>query len=220
MARLNRRIFKRRGTLAWSGAGRGASGRKIVVGGGVHAKYLTEVEIEAGGDIVIESEIIHSILKTRGRLHMPDGRLIGGEVMALMGIELGEAGSVCQIPTRLIAGEDYCLVAELKPKNEELSRQRVCLEKIRGALASLIARKNTLDSHQRETLTEIYYQEENLAEVIARLQQEIQDLKANAQNLADANRHQEKTFSGNRDLSENKNSPSREHSMDRFAPLA
>jgi len=162
----------------------GSGGHKIIVDGAVHAKYLMDAEIEAGEDIVIESEIIHCILKTRGRLHMPNGRLIGGEVVALKGIDLGEAGSTGKIPTRLVAGVDCHLVRELKSKDEELARQKGCLEKIHTALALLTSRQKTLSPQQRETLTEMYYEEANLVEAIECLQQEIQDLKTNSQDRA------------------------------------
>jgi len=58
------------------------------------------------------------------------------------------------------------------------------LEKIHTALALLTSRQKTLSPQQRETLTEMYYEEANLVEAIECLQQEIQDLKTNSQDRA------------------------------------
>ena len=162
----------------------GSEGRKIVVGGSIRSKHLLEVEIEAGEDIVVESEIIHSSIKTRGRLHMPEGRLIGGEVMALKGIDLGEAGSEAFTPTRLIPGADYRLTRELAPKNRELAKYKERLGQIQNATTSLSAWKNTLTPKQREILTELHYQIGVFNQNIERLEREIRDLTEDAKTRA------------------------------------
>ncbi|MCE5228411.1 FapA family protein [bacterium] len=150
----------------------GAKGRKISVGGSLQAKYLMEVDAQAGGDIIVESEIIHSTLKARGRVCMPGGRLIGGDVAAEKGMDLGEAGNALCAPTRLAIGEDTRRAKDETPKQETPEEAR--LNQVRKEFEAYSA-KPTLTAQDREKMTELQFEEWELANKIeASVQEEIE----------------------------------------------
>jgi hypothetical protein len=65
---------------------------------------------------------------------MPRGRVIGGEAVALGGIDLHQAGSEAGIPTTLVAGEDYTRTEELREAERQLAGLEQELAKIRSVL--------------------------------------------------------------------------------------
>ena len=69
------------------------AGDQISAAGTVRAQLLEGVSISAGGDIEVDKEARDSLLRTRGALLMPRGRLISGEVRTVYGIEAEEIGT-------------------------------------------------------------------------------------------------------------------------------
>ena len=67
----------------------GADGKKIRVGGSVHAKFILEADIEAEGDVVVEREIVGSIIKTRGTVTIQTAGLLGRDHRLGAGSSLG-----------------------------------------------------------------------------------------------------------------------------------
>ena len=143
------------------------------VAGGVQARFILESKFRAGGDIVVEREIVNSNIKTLGRILVPGGRIVGGEVSAMRGILIGQAGTRASVPTVLIAGEDYSLpgkilnirkdIKALEKQKQEFVRSIELLESCRSgllpdALAKLQktrARIAKLDIEIKKLLTEI-----------------------------------------------------------------
>lgn len=151
----------------------GTKGRRIIVGGGVRAKFLMEVDMEAGGDIIVDSEIIHSNLKSCGRVSMPNGRLIGGVVSAQKGMDIKEAGNALNAPTRLVVGEDFRQMRELEERKQKNVQQKARLEEIRKTLEGFNS-KQELTAQDRETMTELQFEEWELANNINAALQEIE----------------------------------------------
>jgi len=128
---------------------------RIKVGGSICAKFILEADMEAGEDIVVEKEVIQSILKARGALSMPAGRVIGGSVTVLGGIEIGQAGSEGHVPTVLVAAEDYSYEQEQAKRQVKIVSLNKSLEKIHKTIDPLMAREKLLSAQQREAATEL-----------------------------------------------------------------
>ncbi len=93
------------GNLMVRGGIIGAGGQRIVVSGDIHARFIVDADILAGGDVYVEREIIRSHVVSRGSISIPNGRVVGGEIRALRGVVAGQVGSVANVPTTIIAGE-------------------------------------------------------------------------------------------------------------------
>ncbi len=159
------------GSLIVHGGITGVGKQKIKAAGGVHAKFVFGADIEAGENVTVEDEIVQSTVKTRGSITIPGGRLVGGSVMALGEIVVGQAGSDGVVPTLIIAGEDCWLEEKLVAGRAEIAQLKNNLMKTRTKVDSLMAREKTLTPKQRETATEL------LAEM-AELEGTIQERKA------------------------------------------
>jgi uncharacterized protein (DUF342 family) len=95
------------GSLMVRGGMIGAEGQRIVASGDVHARFIADADVLAGGDVYIEREIIRSRVISLGSIHISSGRVVGGEIRALRGLVAGQVGSLANACTTVIAGEDY-----------------------------------------------------------------------------------------------------------------
>jgi uncharacterized protein (DUF342 family) len=163
------------GNLTVRGGLTGRVGRKIRIEGSIHARFILDADIEAGGDIVVEREIVHSIVKTRGAIMVPYGRIVGGEAVALRGFSVGQAGSPGAIPTVLIAGMDYQLERKVAEKEARISLLEETLAKIQTPLKPWLSQieaagPHALSPEQRQAIS-------SLLEKISEIRNDIEDLR-------------------------------------------
>ncbi len=149
-------------------AGRG--GGRISAGGKVRAKYLNETLVEAGGDVEVQKEIINCVVRTNGRLSIPSGAIIGGECMALGGIEAGSIGSDFGVMTHVIAGLEWTSESRLKKLAEEIARLERRLAEIDEMISPLVQSKYRLTSLLPD-------QRHLLRDFLQRLRQKREDLR-------------------------------------------
>jgi len=168
------------GSLIVGGGIAGAEGRSVKVQGGIHTTYILGAHIEAGKDIVVENEIMQSTIKTLGGVIIPKGRLVGGKVTALGGIVVGEAGSDGQVPTELIAAEDYSLPGKIAAKEDELVPLQKEVERIREAVDPLMAKEKELSAKQREAATELLLKAAEAEAAVKRVKAEIHEIEADS----------------------------------------
>ncbi len=132
------------GALHVHGGITGNEHTRIVAAGGVQARFILDAHILTGGDVTVENEIVHSNVSTRGAVYVPTGRIVGGEINALGGVDAGQIGSPASVPTIVIAGEDHSIegqIAILKNKlrlaTENVERVHNTLAPLRGKIANL-----------------------------------------------------------------------------------
>jgi len=158
----------------------GAEGRSVKVRGGIRTTYILGAYIEAGGDIVVQNEVMQSTLKTESAVVIPEGRIVGGKVTALRGIVVGEAGSDGEVPTELIAAEDYSLLGKIAAKEEELVPLQQEVERIHEALDPLMAKEKELSAKQREAATGWLLEATEAEAAVKRVKAEIQEIEADS----------------------------------------
>jgi len=166
------------GDLTVHGGITGTEDHSIKAAGNSHAKYILDANVEAGEDIVVENEIIHSKLKALGAVIMPGGRLIGGEVSALRGIVVRQAGSDAHVPTLLVTAEDHSLAEKLRSKKEEVASLSETLKKIHEKVDPLTSHEDKLSPKQREIVSALLSKASEMEKAIKRLHTEMDDLKA------------------------------------------
>jgi uncharacterized protein (DUF342 family) len=174
------------GDLTVHGGITGAESNSIKVEGSVETKYILDANIEAGEDIVVKNEIIHSHVKTRGAVVMSVGRLIGGETSALSGITLGQAGSDAHVPTLLVVAEDYGLEEKLRPKEQEIATLEENSQKIHQTVDPLMAREDELSSKQRKVVEQLLSNAAKIDEGVKRLRAEIEAIKMESRERSDS----------------------------------
>ena len=73
----------------------GKGGGVVKAGGSVVAAYLSNVRVEAGGDILVNGEVVNCQLTAGGRIRASGsrGKIMGGAVRAELGLEAADVGS-------------------------------------------------------------------------------------------------------------------------------
>ena len=149
--------------------------------GGVHARYIQVADIEAGGDVVAEHEIDQCMIKTRGAVIMTHGRIVGGEVIALGGIETDQIGSEAFLHTTLTAGEDYTIRRLVELRKDELAAHRENLNRISDRLAPLKDRASSLPPRLRELAKSLLTEATKINEAIKLIETELETIRAESQ---------------------------------------
>ena len=165
------------GTLTVRGGISGGGTHKVAAAGSVHARYILDAHVEAGQDVVVEREVVHSSVKTRGAFVMPKGRLIGGETVALHGGVIGQISSPALVATTFVAGEDFRLSAMLEEKGKAVAQLNGELAQLEGRTRTILGRVATLPPETQAKLDEMQKQCELLKRQIEGLTGEIQEIR-------------------------------------------
>lgn len=99
-----------------TGKGKG----RIEAKDGLKSRFLNEVEVICGGDVIIENEIVNCKVYALGRVVVDKGTIVGGEVVALKGILAQDVGSDLGVKTTLVAGLDYKVHEKILGVNKDL----------------------------------------------------------------------------------------------------
>jgi uncharacterized protein (DUF342 family) len=115
-----------------NGQGKGT----IVCGGNLSANFIYETDIECAGDLLVESEIRSCHIHTLGAVLVHKGGIVGGECVALAGVEAGILGSVTSLHTNIVTGVSYRDLAELS----------LCFNELKNLVARFnAAQKSSVD---------------------------------------------------------------------------
>jgi hypothetical protein len=118
-------------------AGKGRS--RIICKGNLEAKYLSEVFVEAGGDIIVANSITTATVKSLGKIIVNNGGIRGASVVAAKGLRTPELGSESGTRTVVVVGIDYRLKDKLVNMERELAAVREAVERIEAAMGPLLA---------------------------------------------------------------------------------
>jgi uncharacterized protein len=113
----------------------GSGGGHVHAGGKVTARFFEHAKVHAGGDIIVHDDIFRSAVATSGSLTASKGkgRIRGGSVDALKGVEVNEIGSDAGVKTYVSVGMDSKtrnLLADSKKQLKHFERQRAKMDKI------------------------------------------------------------------------------------------
>lgn len=112
--------------------GEGATGRgqgTLQAGGYILAKYLNGMNVRAGGDLKVTNEISNCATKVGGKVVIERGSVVGGELVALRGLETRSIGTAITQPTVVRIGVDpetdgrrQGILDRLKTVNQQIER--------------------------------------------------------------------------------------------------
>jgi len=103
-------------------------------------------------------ESYNSAVRTAGAYLSPAGKVRGGEVTALRGIEVGTVGSELGVATRICAGVDYRRAERLRQIAAELAAVEAEAERISAALGPLLTephRVQKLPAEKKQAVLEL-----------------------------------------------------------------
>ena len=166
------------GDLIIGGGILGSSGGAAIRSKGcVQAKYVIDVTIEAQGDVVVANEITNAIVKTTGAVKVPEGRIVGGRIIALGGIEVGESGSTGLQPTHLLAAENYRILDKLTPLRRRIASFEKSYGMLHKKLMRYYAQRRQLSEKTKEKALKLAGRTDKLKEALKRLRMEVEELE-------------------------------------------
>ncbi len=127
----------------------------IRVAGNLHARFIRNAHIDAGGDIYVDSEINQCVIRTRGAVIVTNGRIVGGNIIALRGVETGSLGSEACIPGEVTVAKDYTMEGTVVKKRAELESARELVMKLRQSVAPLRAKRDSLPPRLQAQLLQL-----------------------------------------------------------------
>ena len=172
------------GSLTVKGGVAGGGNCRIRIQGQLFARFLQDANVETGEDVNVEKEILHSTVKTRGAVNMPNGKVLGGELFALQGIEVMQAGGLGVQNTVLATAVDYRLVEKIESIQQELSGLKRDYERIQAALEPLLPRERLLKPKRRMALKALKEKVEVAREAIREREEKIEQLESESRSKA------------------------------------
>ncbi len=138
----------------------------------ITAKYLLNAVIESEEGVYIAKEIAQSKVRSRGPV-VVNGRIVGGEVIALGGVKVDQLGSEACIKTTVVVGEDYFLPRYLKPLEDEKREKEELLEKILKGILPVKNRWQSLPQYAKEAFSKLVQQAKLIREAISEIESKI-----------------------------------------------
>lgn len=155
------------GTLSVAGGLLGDPDSQIVVEGDFNSRYVNEANILVGGNATISNEVAHSVIKARGKILVPKGRVAGGLVQGYKGVRVGQAGASGASDTRIISGLDYVVEEELAALEQRIAQLEEAQEKITQALKDMKANQDLNDPNVRQVFEGLTAKGKQLGQTIA-----------------------------------------------------
>ena len=173
------------GTLTVAGGILGAKDMTIRVLCNLEAKYIREADVSAEGDILVAKEIYQSQVRCRGAVLVPNGRITGGEVVALRGIRCATAGAPGATSTTLKAGVDFSMKEQMDLYYEKIDRLEGLLKPVNNALANIETHgEENLSETEQQVVENLALKRMNLQEAVSVMYMRVNSLMEQAQEEA------------------------------------
>lgn len=135
----------------------GRSAGKVQAAGNIVAKYCSEANLIAGGDILIASQLLNCRVRTEGKIIGTHASILGGFVYAKLGCEVTELGTDVGTPTRIFIGICPDVLSESAAIDSSLQAKRNAIKRIRERVQPLLENIKRLAPAQREQATELMF---------------------------------------------------------------
>ncbi len=142
------------GDLEVLGGINGKQKAQIEVGGRLKARFLDNTTISAGGDVLIQSEMVNSNLTTSRRVRVL-GDIKASRIEAAGGVEAGNIGSESGVRATIVVGNDRLAAERLSQVERELESldQQVRLDQAKAA--PLVQRQHAMVELQKVRLIKL-----------------------------------------------------------------
>lgn len=168
------------GDLVVNGGIIGEEGKKIIVDGNLQARFIKNADIEVAGDVNVVSAVENCTIRCNGTLRVTSGRVVGGDVQAVNGIDADEIGSEAYITTTLTVGHNARLSKLLEEWTTEVEEIEEKLSKVDAAIETLESKTESLNHAQREAMTTAIHQIDGIRFRRDVVKKDVKETKVNA----------------------------------------
>jgi uncharacterized protein (DUF342 family) len=113
--------------------------------GKVTAKYMVNARVECKGDVLVESQIVNCEITSAGKVIIPAGRIVGGQITALGGVECLEVGAQLGTKTVMIVSLEQFQTSETRAIDQELDRQEKAASKLENLLGPFFKDRSAIN---------------------------------------------------------------------------
>lgn len=134
----------------------------VRAGGQIIAKFAEEADLHAEGNVKLTKEAMNSRVYAGGSFLAPHGAVIGGDIYAREGAEVGSLGSDGDVVSKVTVGIHPDVIHESERITESLKTQKQAVERICEGVKPLMANLKRLTPAQKERATELLYQAQEM----------------------------------------------------------
>lgn len=150
---------------------------RIRAGGHLSARFITNTDVECGGNLTVQTELANCQVRCTGKIDLERGAILGGHVAANGGIHCVTLGSPAQVNTLVEVGSDPVLLADFSQRLGAIETALARIKKTRSLVEPLMRNPKALSAQQKEKATELLFEAD---EAEKKIRQETLDLKAKA----------------------------------------
>lgn len=165
------------GSIVVRGGIVGRSSCRIVAEGNVEASFLRQCTVETGGNVTVTQEIDQCLIRARGAV-VVRGRVVGGEIVAVQGMDIAQIGSDAGMRTTLSVGKDWVLEAQIAEQQASIDAATENLKKVAAAIAPLQHRLLQLQGEARTRAIQLVQRAKAMREAVDKAKSDIEVLHA------------------------------------------
>jgi uncharacterized protein (DUF342 family) len=135
----------------------------VQAGGVVCVRFINDAKVSSEGGIRVERSVMNSNLSTQSQIEIKFGTLVGGTTYAREQIVVRTLGSNAAVPTQVICGLSPQVIARSKALDDQSREQEAAAEKIKNKTAPYVAMLKRLNAQQREMVTDLLAQADELS---------------------------------------------------------
>ena len=149
---------------------------KIRAGGDIIVRFCNESKVDVAGDFRFKNETLNSQINTTAHLVSKRGTIIGGQVWAREGIEVGTLGNDVGVLTRVAVGIPIDTLRRARRMEQDVKELAKGAKLIRQKIYPLIANEKRLTHEQREATTELMDRADDLEVAVENIKTERKQL--------------------------------------------
>ena len=146
----------------------------ISSGNNIEAKYITNSDITAKNDIVVQKELMHCNVSCQGSINVEHGQLAGGHIIVQGGMKVKYLGSDAGAKTLIEVGLDDTLKERAEKTGPDVKVLNQKAAKVKQIVEPLLANQKHLNNEQKEKATELLW---NASELESEAKKAIDDLR-------------------------------------------
>lgn len=156
---------------------------RVEAGSIVKARFIQEAQVEAGQEIVVQKQILHSRVKAGIKVHMPGkGAIVGGVTEARELIDVAITGAPANMPTRLLVGNTADLRAEIAIINNHLKQIELQKNQLMDVVAKIKKLRKPITEEKKQQIIKardtLKHKEDILYDALGKLETALGKLKS------------------------------------------
>lgn len=171
------------GTLTIKGGVNGGRKGRLVSGGNLQVHYLHMVQVECGGDVLVDIECHDSTVLATGSVTVSRGGIIGGKVMAGADVSAGFLGAAMCVPTAVHAGHQAGLDAQVAKLRATLACALALAKNLESALARCAEQPGVSSRFPSQRKTQVIQLQTRLSDARMAVKRAQADLSARTESV-------------------------------------